>query len=165
MKNTRAYAKAIFEYAHDNNCQLLVKLFLENFSEFSSVNEDNFLSVFAEIVDQKAVCQSIYQNIAKLIRHLSKYEIKNLIDDYNKIYRQNELIIDLEVNSSFPLEQNTLTNIADKLKKKFAVKEVFIKNKVDPKIIAGLSFLVNENLLLDKTLNRYFSSLKNYLIS
>lgn len=162
------YAEAIFALASEKHSEHEILAIYETFlSVFNENLRNTLLHPKITKVAKKEIVGSL--KLGSLFTHFLFVLIdKNRIGDLDSIYVEFKRLIDhkenvlrVVVTSKIPLSKEQLLTIESSLEKKHK-RRVIIETRIDPKIVGGLKFAYEGNVV-DHTINHYINSLSDAL--
>ncbi|MEJ6951274.1 ATP synthase F1 subunit delta [Natronospora cellulosivora (SeqCode)] len=171
----KKYSVALFDLGKENSSLIQYRDELESFVKTLNDNTDlkKFLShPRVRVEDKKKTVDDIFTK--SLSKNISNF-IKLLIDRRREMYidliyknffnlvNKEKDIIEVEVISAIELNKKLKDSLQSKLNKLLDKKEIIIKEKVDPDIIAGMIVKIGDKVI-DGSFRNKLDSLKNNIM-
>ena len=176
MKRTKLasrYAKALFEFAEElnqvesisNDIQLVDDTFKSNcdlrFAVLSPViKTDKKISIMQEIFKDK-VGEVTLRYLTLILKKGRELQINTICSEYVKIYKASRNIITLDVYSSYPLEEETLSKLKEKVAGETKA-NIELVTHVKPELIGGVVIKYGD-YLMDASIQHSISMMKKQL--
>lgn len=112
--------------------------------------------------------EAIGKNIAGFLKLLERNgemrKARAVMKRYGEIYDAKKGIIEAEVVSKGKLSEQAIHEIENHIRKKYAAKEVMIKNRIDEKVDGGMIIRIGDDVI-DASIKNQLGKLKNKLIA
>jgi len=107
---------------------------------------------------------AVVENAVSLIskKHLMS-KSKEILIELEKILDKNEEVIRAQISSRSKINQKTIDEIEDFIKKRYKVKNIVLEFIVDEKLLGGIKIKVGDEII-DGTLKNKIKKLENHLI-
>ena len=107
----------------------------------------------------------VVKNAVKLMsdKHLLG-KSKKVLDKLEKIVNENEESVKVKIGTRKRLDNQTKNEIENFIKERYKVKNVFIEESIDEKLLGGIKLEVGDEVM-DLTLKNKIHKLKDYLIN
>jgi len=121
-------------------------------------------SLYQVLAENKTINQSeILDNfIALVFKNKDGKLLAKIITIFSSIYNEREGLIDIEIESARKVNKNVIKDISDWLKVKAQVKEIKIKEKINPSLLGGFKLTYN-NIVVDAGLKTQLKNLQKIL--
>lgn len=174
VTNFRPYANALFEIAQEQSRE---QEYLDQLRELETVwkfNPDFAMALSHPKIEKKKKKEWIAEIFADQVDplilnflyvmndHGLAAFVPQIADEYQTLYRENEGIEEVFVQSAVELSQTQIDALSKMLKEKLK-KKIELNVEVDPDLIAGLKVRAKD-LVLDNTVKSRLDSLKEKLI-
>ncbi len=174
VTNFRPYANALFEIAQEQSRE---QEYLDQLRELETVwksNPDFAMALSHPKIEKKKKKEWIAEIVADQVDplilnflyvmndHGLAAFVPQIADEYQTLYRENEGIEEVFVQSAVELSQTQIDALSKMLKEKLK-KKIELNVEVDPDLIAGLKVRAKD-LVLDNTVKSRLDSLKEKLI-
>lgn len=113
--------------------------------------------------DEKEV-KEVVKEVALLMQKkglLSKE--KEILNEYFKLYNESEGVEEVTITLQERLSPKAQSEVKKMLKEMFSVKDVYVREKVDQRILGGIKIETGRGLLVDGTVQGKLTSLRNTL--
>ncbi|MFP4015938.1 MAG: ATP synthase F1 subunit delta [Halanaerobiales bacterium] len=171
----KKYSLALFNLGKENSSLIEYRDELEAFVKTLKENPDlkRFLShPRVRVEDKKKTIEKIFadnlsRNISNFVRLLidrrREMYIELIYKNFLNLVNKEKDIIEVEVTSAIELSEELKNSLEKKLDKLLDKKEIIIKEKVDPEIIAGMIVKIGDNVI-DGSFRSRLDSLKNNIM-
>ena len=159
------YAEALLSIAVDDNKVIdyqkevkeLRKIIKDN-DDFLLLLDSRFLSVEERMHNAELLLPGFSPDIVNFIKIIVKHNriryLKDILDAFNSLCNENQDIVEGLIYSAFPLNEDTLLKIKNKISQ-IENHEVDLIPKIDPSLIGGVKVVINSHV--------YDGSIKNQL--
>ncbi len=159
------YAEALLSIAVDDNKVIeyqkevkeLRKIIKDN-DDFLLLLDSRFLSVEERMHNAELLLPGFSPDIVNFIKIIAKHNricyLKDILDAFNSLCNENQDIVEGLIYSAFPLNEDTLNKIKNKISE-IENHEVDLIPKIDPSLIGGVKVVINSHV--------YDGSIKNQL--
>ena len=159
------YAEALLSLAVDDNKVIdyqkevkeLRKIIKDN-DDFLLLLDSRFLSVEERMHNAELLLPGFAPDIVNFIKIIVKHNrvsyLKDILDAFNSLCNENQDIVEGLIYSAFPLSEDTLLKIKNKISQ-IENHEVDLIPKIDPSLIGGVKVVINSHV--------YDGSIKNQL--
>ena len=159
------YAEALLSIAVDDNKVIdyqkevkeLRKIIKDN-DDFLLLLDSRFLSVEERMHNAELLLPGFSLDIVNFIKIIVKHNriryLKDILDAFNSLCNENQDIVEGLIYSAFPLNEDTLLKIKNKISQ-IENHEVDLIPKIDPSLIGGVKVVINSHV--------YDGSIKNQL--
>ena len=159
------YAEALLSIAVDDNKVIdyqkevkeLRKIIKDN-DDFLLLLDSRFLTVEERMYNAELLLPSFAPDIVNFIKIIVKHNriryLKDILDAFNSLCNENQDIVEGLIYSAFPLNEDTLLKIKNKISQ-IENHEVDLIPKIDPSLIGGVKVVINSHV--------YDGSIKNQL--
>ena len=159
------YAEALLSIAIDDNKVIdyqkevkeLRKIILDN-DDFLLLLDSRFLSIEERMHNAEVLLPGFSPDIVNfikiIVRHNRVRYLRDILDAFNSLCNENQDIVEGLIYSAFPLSEDTLLKIKNKISQ-IENHEVDLIPKIDPSLIGGVKVVINSHV--------YDGSIKNQL--
>ena len=159
------YAEALLSIAVDDNKVIdyqkevkeLRKIIKDN-DDFLLLLDSRFLSVEERMHNAELLLPGFSPDIVNFIKIIVKHNriryLKDILDAFNSLCNENQDIVEGLIYSAFPLNEDTLLKIKNKISQ-IENHAVDLIPKIDPSLIGGVKVVINSHV--------YDGSIKNQL--
>ena len=159
------YAEALLSIAIDDNKVIdyqkevkeLRKIILDN-DDFLLLLDSRFLSIEERMHNAEVLLPGFSPDIVNfikiIVRHNRVRYLKDILDAFNSLCNENQDIVEGLIYSAFPLSEDTLLKIKNKISQ-IENHEVDLIPKIDTSLIGGVKVVINSHV--------YDGSIKNQL--
>ncbi|WP_281521966.1 ATP synthase F1 subunit delta [Dubosiella newyorkensis] len=170
VNSMQPYASALFDIAKEDGKE---KAYLEDLKELKMVWDENpdFVSALAhpkidrntkrqwiEAIFKKESDPTVLNFLKVLVDHSLGYRLDDVYQDYLSLYRKDQGIEEVSVESAQPLSDSQIESLMQLLEKKLK-KKIELNITVDPSLIAGIRIKAKDRVI-DNTIDTRLSSLK-----
>lgn len=175
VDNTMPFASALFDLASEEHKEEAVLSDLKEIRDLFNENREYKLALLSPNItreEKKVWMKELFENseeevIGNFMQILAQYnmlgQMDGIYDDYLTLYREQENIEPVKVESAVPLDEAQMEKLTAMLEKKLK-KKVELQIKVDPALIAGLRIQTRDKVI-DNTLSSRLNSMKEKLNS
>lgn len=170
VNSMQPYASALFDIAKEDGKE---KAYLEDLKELKMVWDENpdFVSALThpkidrntkrqwiEAIFKKESDPTVLNFLKVLVDHSLGYRLDDVYRDYLSLYRKDQGIEEVSVESAQPLSDSQIESLMQLLEKKLK-KKIELNITVDPSLIAGIRIKAKDRVI-DNTIDTRLSSLK-----
>lgn len=176
MKRTKLaarYAKALFEFAEELQKVDVISKDIELIDETFKSNEDLCFALLSPVVrtDKKiSIMNGIFKDkvddvtlryLTLILKKGRELQINTICSEYVKIYKASKNIITLEVYSAYPLEEETLSKLREKVAGETKA-NIELEEHIKPDLIGGVMIKYGD-YLVDASVKHSIDLLKKQL--
>ena len=173
-KLARRYAKAFFEFSHEQDkledvikdIRFIENVFAEN-KDFKTaicspiIRVDKKISIMNEIFKPRINAISL-QYLNLILKKGRECELDLICDEYDKLYKKFKRIVTLYVQSVESLGKDIIEVIRQKVKTHLEM-DIEIVEQINPKLVGGVRLQFND-YVLDASVQGYLGKLRKELV-
>ena len=113
----------------------------------------------------KSEIDSIVASFAKLLAKNNRLKMASaIIEKFGNIWNRENGILEADVESAYPLNDEASGKITKEIKEKYGVKEVILNNKINKDITGGIIIKIGDEVI-DSSVKKQLKMLKQALAS